>query len=633
MGVASGSGPLRQHGGPDQSVWLLLERFVLAALCLATLAATLLAARNGLLPVQRPLTHGLLFWIWFLALYLPLAFLLGLGAAALGRVQRLRWLPRLLLMFGSVGLLLAVIVSNRRAMGDLGTLSSPERYRWLLPVAFTLAVLGLLLVGLLPLRRRWSPRLLSLATVAACLLALMPSRAITPSPSLDGAGPVRMKGERFLLFGLDGADWRYLEPLIARGDLPNLAGLREKGVSGPLATLKPTLSPAIWTTVVTGQPPSVHRIRGFTQRRIRGADDALGRLRPVRGVGFERLLRWLEGNGEIYISPVSSLARKVPALWELTTAGSSPLDVVNWWATWPAEGILGRMVTERFHYWRFAARGWGSEQHRVTFPGPLHGELAGMITSPDQVTYADARRFMNVTAEEYEALRKAPFSKHWIGSEFGYFHSMFETNRRVALHLMETGRRTYSRPPDMLLLERLVDMACHTSLRESELVEDHLDATEEEIRRYGGVVSEAYRAADRLLGELIVAFGEGNVIVVSDHGFRLAYHWPDWTASYDHDNAPDGVFLAAGPAFGRGRVEGLSIYEMLPLLAYLKDLPIAQDLPGRLPEEVLAAEFRASHPPRRVASYGARAGGAGAGRVAPLEREMLRRLEALGYLE
>ncbi len=610
-----------------------LERFGLAAICFATMAASLLAARNGLAPVQRPLTHGLVFWGWFLALHVPVALVVGLGLALLSRIRPLWWLPRLVMLATATGLLFSVISRNRGGMVALVTLTGPARYQWLLPAAFALAALGLLLAGLLPFRRRFWPRLLSLAAIAACLAALLPSRPASAPTSLQTAGPLRLRGERFLLFGLDGADWRYLEPLIARGEMPNLARLRQEGIWGPLKTIEPTLSPAIWTTMATGQPPSVHRIRGFTRRRIDGVDDALGKLRPVWGVGFPRLYRWLKSSGRIFESTISSLARRSPALWELTTVAASPLDVVNWWATWPAERVFGRMVTQHLYFWRLGLRGWVAAEHRVTYPEALQAELADLVMRPDQVTYAQARAFMDVSAEEYESFRSTPFRKHWIGSEFRYFYSMFQTNRRVARYLMESGRRQYSQPPDMLLLIRLVDMACHTSLAESELVADHLDATEDEIHRYRGVVSEAYRAADRLLGELIADFGEGNVIVVSDHGFGLVYHWPKWTVSYDHKKAPDGIFLAAGPAFGKGRVEGLSVFEMLPLLAYLKDLPLAQDLVGRLPEEVLSAELLASRPPRAIASYGERREGTWSARDAPLDREMLKRLEALGYLE
>jgi hypothetical protein len=45
---------------------------------------------------------------------------------------------------------------------------------------------------------------------------------------------------------------------------------------------------------------------------------------------------------------------------------------------------------------------------------------------------------------------------------------------------------------------------------------------------------------------------------------------------------------------------------MMPLLAYLKGFPLADDLPGRVPEEIFTAPFLATNRVRKVASYGRR---------------------------
>ena len=65
------------------------------------------------------------------------------------------------------------------------------------------------------------------------------------------------------------------------------------------------------------------------------------------------------------------------------------------------------------------------------------------------------------------------------------------------------------------------------------------------------MVTESYRTLDRVVGELLEAFGEGNVILVSDHGFGLERR-KKTRRVYDHRRGPDGIFLAAGPAFDVG---------------------------------------------------------------------------------
>jgi Type I phosphodiesterase / nucleotide pyrophosphatase len=54
---------------------------------------------------------------------------------------------------------------------------------------------------------------------------------------------------------------------MAAGRAPALAALVARGSRGPLATLHPTLSPALWTTIATGQPPSVHGVENFVVQR------------------------------------------------------------------------------------------------------------------------------------------------------------------------------------------------------------------------------------------------------------------------------------------------------------------------------------------------------------------------------
>jgi hypothetical protein len=152
------------------------------------------------------------------------------------------------------------------------------------------------------------------------------------------------------------------------------------------------------------------------------------------------------------------------------------------------------------------------------------------------------------------------------------------------------------------------------------------------LRRYGRVVSEAYRAADRALGEILRAFGESNVVVISDHGFALERQ-KDGSRSYNHLKAPDGIFLAAGPAFRPGRVEGLTVYDMLPLMAYLKGFPVADDLRGRVPRRVFDPGFLSARPVLRVASYGNRRAQPTAAADRKLDDAVIERLRAVGYVQ
>jgi len=69
--------------------------------------------------------------------------------------------------------------------------------------------------------------------------------------------------KRVLIIGLDGATFDILDPLIADGRMPNLESLIKTGASGILESTKPPITPAAWTTFMTGKGPGQHGIIDF----------------------------------------------------------------------------------------------------------------------------------------------------------------------------------------------------------------------------------------------------------------------------------------------------------------------------------------------------------------------------------
>ncbi|HET7293855.1 MAG TPA: alkaline phosphatase family protein [Vicinamibacteria bacterium] len=597
-----------------------LERQLTAAVLAATIATVLLAARNGLAPTQRPLTFGLAFWGAFSATYAALA-LAAFGLAAfvgiLARTSRLRrGLPALVAM----AFLAGALPVNGRALRALLALDGPERFRWLPPAALALAALGLVATALD--RRRLQRRFAVAAAIAAAVAFWPPAAPATAAPARTAR--VAAGGQRLLLIGLDGGDWRHMEPLMSRGELPNLQALRARGAHGPLRTFRPTLSPAVWTSIATGRRPSDHGVADFLWRHLRGVGQPYPDLKPIRHVGFPWLEAGLEASGGIATSPVSSVVRRVPAFWNIAAARGSSVDVLNFWATWPAEAVPGHVVSERAYHALVGAR---EREDGLVFPPALEPELRALAMRPEEVSLADAQRYMDVTAEEWSRRRiRISVDTGALREELPYFHSLYETTRRAALFLMAAGKREEGRAPDQLVLFRLVDMVCHASLAHSELARPGAAGA------MARAVTEAYRAMDRAVGDLADAFGEGNVIVISDHGFDVESRGGGLVAH--HNRAPDGIFLAAGSAFRPGRVDGLTVFDVLPLLLYLKGWPIADDFAGRVPLAALRPEVVEASPPTRIASYGTREAPSLEARSSHgVDEEMTERLRALGYVQ
>src|SRR4051794_32047574 len=116
---------------------------------------------------------------------------------------------------------------------------------------------------------------------------------------------------KLLLVGWDAADWKMITPLLDAGLMPGLASIIEQGVMGNLATLRPMLSPMLWTSVATGKLADKHGVLGFLEPSIDG----------------------------LSAQPVGSATRRTKALWDILAQSEYRTHVVGWYATHPAEPL------------------------------------------------------------------------------------------------------------------------------------------------------------------------------------------------------------------------------------------------------------------------------------------------------
>jgi Type I phosphodiesterase / nucleotide pyrophosphatase len=591
----------------------------------ATLAAQLTVGLNGLAPASTSLTLGLAFWAGFLAVHATLGAAAVVVLALASLFRGAARLPEMGVRLFAGGFVLAALGLNAAALPSFMHLPGPERFRVFCPMALALSVGGLALAAGTSLERRAGLRLVSLLAGMATAGAFYPLR-----PQADVALAPARSTPPLLVVGLDGADWRYIEPLLARGELPHIAALRAAGTFGPLATLQPTLSPVVWTSIATGRLPLDHGVNGFLMKTLDPVDVALpDPLLWPRGIGSGILEDQLERRRMLREGPVGSEARRVAALWNIATAYGAPMAVVHWWATTDPEPILGSLISPRVYY--AATEGQGTDEaESAVFPSSLYAEALRRVTRPGELPYTMARRFAAVSEADWSALAAQPLRHEGhLLQMLPYTLSLHETTRRLALFALERGRQEADRPIDLLVLFRLVDMVCHKALVDSDLVPRPVDEAE---TIFTPAVAEAYRTVDRALGELTEALPGANVVVVSDHGFDIVEGRHGRRA--DHGRAPDGIFLGAGPAFRRGRLDGLGVLDVMPLLLNLKGFPQPKDLPGRLPIGALTPAWQGLPVPPEIASYAFVRRGPipamrGAGRLDEAEMEGLR---ALGYI-
>src|SRR5688500_12070779 len=187
-----------------------------------------------------------------------------------------------------------------------------------------------------------SRKLVLVAAILGIGIAAMVFRSVrSPEPAAEpprqtaalavSAGPVDaiVKASRqsppVIFLGLDGADWQLLDQYVEDGVMPNLARLAAEGTTGTLETLHPSLSPLLWTSMMTGTTALQHRILDFV------------RFEPASGRK----------------EPITSEERKVPAIWNMASLGDRSVAVFGMWATYPAEPIKGLMVSDRLFTFLF----------------------------------------------------------------------------------------------------------------------------------------------------------------------------------------------------------------------------------------------------------------------------------------
>jgi len=385
-----------------------------------------------------------------------------------------------------------------------------------------------------------------------------------------------------VLLCIDGADPDdALAPLIEAGKLPTFAKLKRQGVSGELQTLYPTLSPAIWTTIATGKPPSEHGVHHFVLFDLPGLDRPIRHFPLHTGLNFRVVssVERLPGAPAIQV-PYSSNLRRARALWEI--AGERMrVGVYGWRVTWPAEEVNGFNVATGV-----------TLLDELTGDEPVSGDGSGL--PDDRSIYPP------------DALRRAALASPATSARPGA-DTVAELLGLIAAY----------RPGFVAAGFYSVDAAQHRAAREPRLPGLGLPPS----------VVAAYRRTDAHLGELLAMLGgpgDFNLIVVSDHGFDFEHH--------HHTHAPPGIFVARGPAFRRNRpVAGLSVYDVAPIVLYALGLPLAADMPGtasRQHRRVIRRPVRSF----QVPTY--ELGPAGDGRLLepPDLEETKRRLRALGYL-
>ena len=356
--------------------------------------------------------------------------------------------------------------------------------------------------------------------------------------------------QKILLIGWDAADWRIIRPLVERGRMPHLAKLIAGGASGNLASLRPMLSPMLWTSVATGKRPHKHGIHGFTEPRP-------------------------EGDG---IRAVASTSRTTKAIWNILTQQGLRPHCVNWYASHPAEPINGVCVSDRF---------------AVTPPAPgVEWPLAEDAVHPSELR--DIFEELRVRPEEMDGSTLLPFVADAARID------QSRDKRLLALAVILAGTATTHgaitwclehRPWDFAaVLYKGIDQFCHLFMDYHPPGRNGVAA--EDCALYHDVVSTAYQFHDMMLGRLLALAGDdATVLILSDHGYRpLRRHAGDSAGAVTArtvevlslEHRLQGICVLHGPHVRPNEtIEGASLLDVTPTILALLGVPIGADMDGR----------------------------------------------------
>jgi hypothetical protein len=394
-----------------------------------------------------------------------------------------------------------------------------------------------------------------------------------------GCGGPDWEGTPVLVVGVDGMEWSVIEPLLEQGKMPHLAGLIERGVGGSLQTMVPTFSPVVWTTIATGAPPQEHGILNF------GVYDA-----KTRQMGL----------------PYTSNTRAVPAVWNMAGESGRSVSSVAWWVSWPAEPVPGGRVVASYAaqaqgrvLWK--ANVWKDGLPELTWPADLQPELRPALE--------DGRPGGPLSGEVVRTFGSVPPEWRFPYEREALFRNAYRsdaTHVRIARELIEQDRADLN-----LVYFGLPDVAGHFFWRYHEPGAFQYAIPVEQVDALRGHVAKSYEVADRWLGELLEAAGpDARVLLISDHGMH-AFNTgdPNMVQSGGHEDAPDGVFVLAGPGVeprgllpaGKRRVA--HVLDITPTLLDWLDLDQPEGARGVPRRELMTAEWRAAHPERGRVDY------------------------------
>lgn len=447
-----------------------------------------------------------------------------------------------------------------------------------------------------PTSHRRQPRCGVSTACCALFLFVMACGVEPPGPAVTG--PIEAPG-RVLVLGIDGATLKVIRPMMEQGRLPNLQRLAEQGVSGPLRSFFPLLSPRVWTSVATGLRPNRHGVEN-----------------------------WVTGP-ELGSRLMNSHDRRVHALWNILSEVGLSVATVNWLMTYPVEPIDGVVISDMSwpgHTNHFIRTLFTKNLDSVPEPDGRVGPKtypAEWLAVVEQLAVEPAERLTGVP-NPFRGNERLPKGSRILS------RSAYERDEHWARLALMIDEQT--RPDVMMVLLQGIDRSSHrlwggleppeSYPEEKRFSPDEHEASAEALLAY-------YEFTDQLIGLLLERFDERDLIMIlSDHGFEAGGRH---TGGHDSELSQDGVLFARGPGITAGTAlstGNVSVLDITPTILAWLGLPVADDMEGRP-----AGFMSPGHEVSRIATYETQPVPRFPFERAENEDEVLEGLREIGYIK
>ena len=393
--------------------------------------------------------------------------------------------------------------------------------------------------------------------------------------------PIEERSGRVTVIALDAGSLELVTNATSEGRLPNFGRILDGGAVANLATLHPTSAEAVWAAIATGKLPQKNGVRSAAEylfpRRLRAT--------PIQLLPAYCFATGLLRFGVLTEEPQNATALRARPLWTILSATGVSTGVTNFPLTYPAPPVTGFVVSDG--YLRSSQAVSHSTDPAALFPATIEGEAAAIVAATDAPS---AVAGLSGVAERH----KTPARLDRI---YERLHQGL-----TATHPVQASLLRFQSP----------DQIGHYFLRYA-VPSRFGDVSDDDRRRYGGLLEAHYALVDEAIGRAIAELGPDDLLlVVSGYGMEpltvskrlLEQIIGDPEISGSHEAAPDGFLMAYGASVVRARqLRRASIVDVLPTILYFLGLPVARDMDGYARPDLFVPSFTEERPITFIPTY------------------------------